>query len=102
MRKIMSIALAGAVCGASLTLATATQAAAEQVPRCVKVRKFFSQGGQRYVQLTNLCAQRPACYTIVIPHQADSRGQLPKAVTKDVRYGTTTGPRALYVKNVAC
>ncbi|MEU7641813.1 MULTISPECIES: hypothetical protein [unclassified Streptomyces] len=102
MRKIMSIALAGAVCGASLTMAGTAQAAAEQVPRCAKVRKFFSQGGQRYVRLTNLCAQRPACYTIVIPHQADVRGQLPKGLTKDVRYGTTGGPRALYVKNVAC
>ncbi len=102
MRKIMSIALAGAVCGASLTLATATQAMADQVPRCVKVRKFFDQGGQRYVRLTNLCAQRPACYTIVIPHQADPRGRLPQGTTKDVRYGTTAGSRALYVKNVAC
>lgn len=102
MRKIMSIALAGAVCGASLTLATAPQAMADQVPRCVKVRKFFDQGGQRYVRLTNLCAQRPACYTIVIPHQADPRGRLPQGATKDVRYGTTAGSRALYVKTVAC
>ncbi|KUL43038.1 hypothetical protein ADL22_13785 [Streptomyces sp. NRRL F-4489] len=103
MRKIMSIALAGVVCGASLTLATAADAAAAgQVPRCVKVQKYFSQGGQRYVRLTNLCAQRPACYTIVIPHAADPRGRLPKGATKDVRYGTTAGSRALYVKNVAC
>ncbi|MFI1200524.1 hypothetical protein K2224_39815 (plasmid) [Streptomyces sp. BHT-5-2] len=102
MRKIMSIALAGVVCGASLTLATATQAAADQVPRCAKVRKYFSSGGQRYVRLMNLCTQRPACYSIVIPHHADQRGQLPKGTTKDVRYGSTATPRALYVKNVSC
>ncbi|WP_438484649.1 hypothetical protein [Streptomyces sp. S186] len=102
MRKITSIALAGAVCGASLTLATATQAVADQVPRCAKVLKYFTSGGQRYVRLMNLCAQRPACYSIVIPHQADRRGQLPKGATKDVRYGSAAGPRALYVKNVSC
>ncbi|MFE7313246.1 hypothetical protein ACFU7T_09055 [Streptomyces sp. NPDC057555] len=103
MRKIVSIALTGAVCGASLTLAAAPQAvAAGHVPRCVKVRAFFNQGGQRYVRLTNLCAKRPACYTIVIPKQAERRGRLPNGVTKEVRYGKTAGPRALYVKNVSC
>ncbi|MFK0295970.1 hypothetical protein ACIQU6_36615 [Streptomyces sp. NPDC090442] len=103
MRKILSIAVTGAVCGASLTLAAAPQAmAAEHVPRCVTVRAFFDRGEQRYVRLTNLCAKRPACYTIVVPQHADRRGRLPQGVTKDVLYGTAAGPRALYVKNVPC
>ncbi|QHC24469.1 hypothetical protein [Streptomyces sp. GS7] len=103
MRKIVAMALTGAACAASLTLSVASEAvAAEQVPRCVKVRKFFDLGQQRYVRLTNLCAKRPACYTIVIPHRAGPHGRLPQGATKDVRYGTVAGPRALYVKTVPC
>ncbi|MGW3008831.1 hypothetical protein ACWC9R_08310 [Streptomyces sp. NPDC001219] len=103
MRKIMAIALATVACSASLTLATASDAAAAgQGPQCVRVQKYFSKGHQRYVRLTNLCTQRTSCFTIVVPHRPDPRGRLPKGVTKNVRYGTTAAPRALYVKNVSC
>ncbi|MFC9233029.1 hypothetical protein ACFTZK_26335 [Streptomyces decoyicus] len=103
MRKIMAIALATVACSASLTLASASSAAAaERAPHCVVVRKHFNKGHQRYVRLTNLCSRRTACFTIVVPHQRDPHGRLPKGVTKDVRYGTTWAPRALYVKNTSC
>ncbi|MFI0710043.1 hypothetical protein ACH4SK_05195 [Streptomyces inhibens] len=103
MRKIMAIALAAVACSASLTLATAADAAAAgRTPQCVKVRKYFNKGQQRYVRLANLCTQRTSCFTIVIPHHPDPHGSLPKGATKDVHYGTTSWPRALYVKNTAC
>ncbi|UQA91843.1 hypothetical protein [Streptomyces halobius] len=103
MRKIMAIAVAGAVCSTSLTLATASNAAAAQrTPQCVKVRKYFDKGGQHHVRLTNLCAKRTSCYVIVIPHHKDPRGRLKKGVTKDVRYGPASWPRALFVKNTPC
>ncbi|TBO55461.1 hypothetical protein EYS09_33170 [Streptomyces kasugaensis] len=103
MRKIIAMVLAVVACGASLTLTTASDAvAAGRSPQCVKVRKFFNRGHQRYVRLTNLCAGRAACYVIVLPHRPDPRGRLAKAATRDIRYGTTTAPRALYVKNTRC
>ncbi|WP_411137884.1 hypothetical protein [Streptomyces sp. C10] len=103
MRKIMAIALATVACSTSLTLATASEAAAAgRAPQCVKVRKYFNKGHQRYVRLTNLCTQRTSCFTIVVPRHHDPHGRLPKGVTKDIRYGTTGAPRALYVKNVPC
>ncbi|WP_310724460.1 hypothetical protein [Streptomyces sp. N2A] len=103
MRKIMSIALAAVACSASLTLVTSSPAAAaDHSPQCVKVRKYFNKGQQRYVRLSNLCTQRVSCYKIVIPHHKDPSGRLPKGATKDVWYGTTGIPRALYVKNVSC
>lgn len=103
MRKIMAIVLTAAACSASLTLASASDAvAADRSPQCVKVRKYFNKGNQRYVRLTNLCTQRTSCFTIVVPHHKDPRGRLPKGATKDVWYGTTSTPRALYVKNTPC
>ncbi|MFG2287302.1 hypothetical protein ACGFOU_14770 [Streptomyces sp. NPDC048595] len=104
MRKFLAIALAAVACSASLTLTTAAEAAAaDQPPRCVKVRKYFDKGRQRYVRLANLCAVRTACFTVVIPHHKDPRGRLSGGETKNVRYGkTATTPRALYVKNVSC
>ncbi|MEU8781559.1 hypothetical protein [Streptomyces sp. NPDC048637] len=103
MRKIIAIALVTVACSASLTLATASEAAAAgRAPQCVKVRKYFSKDHQRYVRLTNLCTQRTSCFTIVVPHHHDPRGSLPKGATKDVRYATTGTPRALYVKNIPC
>ncbi|MGW7577431.1 hypothetical protein [Streptomyces sp. NPDC054765] len=103
MRKIMAIALATVACSASLTLAGAsTASAAERPPHCVVVRKYFNKSHQRYVRLTNLCSRRAACFTIVVPHQRDPHGGLPKGATKDVRYGTTWQSRALYVKNAPC
>ncbi|MER6309110.1 hypothetical protein [Streptomyces sp. NPDC001657] len=103
MRKIMSITLAAVACSASLTLAVSSPAAAaDHSPQCVKVRKYFNKGQQRYVRLSNLCTQRVSCYKIVIPHHNDPSGRLPKGATQDVRYGTTGIPRALYVKNVSC
>ncbi|MEU9124855.1 hypothetical protein AB0C96_34250 [Streptomyces sp. NPDC048506] len=103
MRKIMIIALAAVACSASLTLASATDAAAaERTPQCVKVRKYFNQGNYRYVSLMNLCTQRTSCFTIVVPHHKDPRGRLLKGEARDVRYGTTSTPRALYVKNTPC
>lgn len=103
MRKILAMALAAVACSASLTLTTAAEAsAAERPPQCVKVRKYFNKGHDRYVRLTNLCSRRTSCFTIVVPHHKDPRGRLSKGVTKDVRYGTTRTPRALYVKNTPC
>ncbi|MGW7487707.1 hypothetical protein [Streptomyces sp. NPDC054786] len=103
MRKIMAIALAAVACSASLTMTSAsTAAAADRAPHCVVVRKYFNKGHQRYVRLTNLCSQRTACFTIVVPHQRDPHGSLPKGATKDVRYGTTWASRALYVRNTSC
>ncbi|MCB5906002.1 hypothetical protein [Streptomyces pinistramenti] len=103
MRKFLATALAVVACSASLTLSTASQAAAAGPPaQCVKVRKFFTKGEQRAVRLTNLCTRRPACYVIVVPHHADPRGRLSKGVTKDVSYTTVRAPRALYVKNAQC
>ncbi|MFH8568463.1 hypothetical protein [Streptomyces sp. NPDC017993] len=103
MRKIMAIVMAAVACGASLTLATGSEAAAAgRSPQCVKVRKYFDKGDVRYVRLTNLCTKRTSCFTIVIPHQRDPHGRLAKGATKDVRYGTTSGSRALYVKNTHC
>ncbi|MEU5211014.1 hypothetical protein [Streptomyces sp. NPDC020742] len=103
MRKILSIALAAVACSTSLTVAAAGDAAAAgRSPQCVKVRKYFTTGHNRYVRLTNLCTQRTSCFTIVVPHQKDPRGRLSKGATKDVRYGTTATPRALYVKNIPC
>ncbi|MEV0368953.1 hypothetical protein AB0I10_03865 [Streptomyces sp. NPDC050636] len=103
MRKIMAIALAAVACSASLTLATASNAAAaERTPRCVKVQRFFDKDRQHYVQLTNLCTKRTSCFTIVIPRHKDPRGRLPKGATKEVRYGPASGPRALYIKNTPC
>lgn len=103
MRKIMAIALTAVMCSASLTLTTASEAAAAApAQQCVKVRKYFDKDHQRYVRLTNLCAARPSCFTIVIPHRKDPHGRLAKGATKDVRYGKTSGPRALYVKNTSC
>ncbi|MFI1158728.1 hypothetical protein [Streptomyces sioyaensis] len=99
----MAIALATVACSASLTLATASEAAAtSRAPQCVKVRKYFNKGHQRYVRLTNLCTQRTSCFTIVVPHHSDPHGRLPKGATKDIRYGTTGAPRALFVKNTPC
>ncbi|UZJ33362.1 hypothetical protein [Streptomyces endophytica] len=103
MRKIMAISLAAVACSASLTLvASSPAAAADHSPQCVKVRKYFNKGQQRYVRLANLCTQRVSCYKIVIPHHSDPSGRLAKGATKDVWYGTTGIPRALYVKNVSC
>ncbi|MFE1171058.1 hypothetical protein [Streptomyces sp. NPDC058773] len=103
MRKIMAIALATVACSASLTLATAPNAAAAgRVPHCVMVQKYFSKGHTRYVRLKNLCTRRTSCFTIVVPHRPDPHGRLLKGVTKDVRYGSTGAPRALFVKNVPC
>ncbi|MFG2530596.1 hypothetical protein [Streptomyces sp. NPDC048516] len=103
MRKIMAIALATVTCSASLMMLSAsTAAAADRPPHCVVVRKYFNKGHQRYVRLTNLCSRRTACYTIVVPHQRDPHGSLPKGTTKDVHYGTTWASRALYVKNTSC
>ncbi|TJZ56874.1 hypothetical protein FCH28_05020 [Streptomyces piniterrae] len=103
MRKIMAIALTVVTCGASLTLATASNAAAaERTPRCVKVQKYFDKDRQHYVKLTNLCTKRPACFTIAIPHYKDPHGRLAKGVTKDVRYAPASWPRAVYVKNTPC
>ncbi|MFF4607217.1 hypothetical protein ACFY12_31340 [Streptomyces sp. NPDC001339] len=100
---MIAIALAAVACSASLTLAGASNAmAADQGPRCVKVGKYFTKDHNRYVRLTNLCTQRTSCFTIVMPHQKDPRGRLPKGATKDVRYATTSSPRALYVKNSPC
>ncbi|MGW2629217.1 hypothetical protein ACWC2K_07810 [Streptomyces chattanoogensis] len=103
MRKITAIALAAAAGSASLTLSTASDAAAaERPPQCVKVRKHLVKGHYRYVKLTNLCSKRKACYTIVIPHAKDPSGALRKGETKYVRYGTTSVPRALFVRNDTC
>ncbi|MFI9051496.1 hypothetical protein [Streptomyces sp. NPDC053427] len=103
MRKIIAIGLAAAACSATLTLSTASDAAAaDRSPQCVKVRKYFNKSHHRYVQLTNLCGKRTSCFTIVVPYAKDPRGRLGKGQTKDVRYGTTWGPRALYVKNTHC
>ncbi|MFF8311598.1 hypothetical protein ACWGLP_09390 [Streptomyces lydicus] len=103
MRKIMAIALAAVACSASLTLATASDAAASgHSPQCVKVRKYFNKGHDRYVRLTNLCAQRTSCFIVVVPYHKDPHGRLPKGATKDFRYGTTSTPRALYVRNTPC
>ncbi|MFJ9412670.1 hypothetical protein ACIRPT_00735 [Streptomyces sp. NPDC101227] len=103
MRKIIAIGLAAVACSASLTLSTAADAAAaDRSPQCVKVRKYFNNGHNRYVRLTNLCGKRTSCFTIVIPHAKDPRGRLPKGETKDVRYGKTSGPRALFVRNTPC
>ncbi|MFF8785786.1 hypothetical protein [Streptomyces sp. NPDC015125] len=103
MRKILAIALATVACSASLTMVSAsTAAAADRTPHCVVVRKYFNKGHQRYARLTNLCSRRTACFTIIVPHQRDPRGRLPKGATKDVRYGTTWASRALYVKNSSC
>ncbi|MFF7408400.1 hypothetical protein [Streptomyces lydicus] len=101
MRKITAIALAAVACSASLTVATASDAAAAG-PQCVKVRKYFNKGHDRYVRLTNLCAQRTSCFIIVVPHHKDPHGRLPKGATEDFRYGTTSTPRALYVRNTPC
>lgn len=99
----MAIALATVAGSASLTLlASSPAAAADHSPQCVKVRKYFTKGQQRYVRLSNLCTQRVSCYKIVIPHHKDPSGRLPMGATKDVWYGTTEIPRALYVKNVSC
>ncbi len=99
----MAIALAAVACSATLTITSAsTAAAAERAPHCVVVRKYFNKGHQRYVRLTNLCSRRTACFTIVVPHQRDPHGSLPKGATKDVRYGTTWTSRALFVKNSSC
>ncbi|MFG2493456.1 hypothetical protein ACGFSD_20740 [Streptomyces caniferus] len=103
MRKIMAIALAAVACSATLTMTSASSAAAaERSPHCVVVRKYFNKGHQRYVRLTNLCSRRTACFTIIVPHQRDPRGSLAKGATKDVHYGTTSGSRALFVKNSSC
>ncbi|MGW8552416.1 hypothetical protein [Streptomyces tubercidicus] len=103
MRKIIAIALATMACSASLTLVTTSEAAAAgRAPQCVKVRKYFNKGHQRYVRLSNLCTQRTSCFTIVVPHQRNPHGSLPKGATKNVRYGTTGAPRALFVKNISC
>ncbi|MFJ6787215.1 hypothetical protein [Streptomyces angustmyceticus] len=103
MRKIMAIALAAVACSATLTITSAsTAAAAERAPHCVVVRKYFNKGQQRYVRLTNLCSRRTACFTIIVPHQRNPHGSLPKGATKDVRYGTTRTSRALFVKNSSC
>lgn len=102
MRKIMAVAVAAVVCGGSLTFSGVAEAAGRSPAQCVKVRKFYDKGHQRYVRLTNLCTKRAACYVIVVPRQRDPRGRLAKGVTKNVRYGTTSAPRALYVKNTHC
>ncbi|MFF9478790.1 hypothetical protein [Streptomyces sp. NPDC014733] len=103
MRKLLVTALAAVLCGGTLSLTTASEAAAAGPPvQCVKVRKFYTKGHQRYVRLTNLCSRRPACYVIVVPHHADPRGRLAKGATKNVRYAKTSSARALYVKNVRC
>ncbi|MFF3541820.1 hypothetical protein [Streptomyces platensis] len=103
MRKIIAIALATVACSASLSLATASEAsAAGRAPQCVKVRKYFNKGHQRYVRLSNLCTRRTSCFTIVVPHHHDPHGRLLKGTTKDIRYGTTGTPRALFVKNTPC
>lgn len=103
MRKIIAIALAAVACGASLTLSTASEAAAAQrAPQCVKVRKYFDKDRRHYVRLTNLCGRRSSCFTIVVPHTKDPHGRLRKSATKDVAYGPASGPRALYVKNTHC
>ncbi|MGX1849250.1 hypothetical protein [Streptomyces sp. NPDC055299] len=103
MRKFLAIVVAIVACSASVTLTAASSAAAaDRSPQCVKVRKYFNKGHQRYVRLTNLCTKRTSCFTIVVPHQRDPHGSLPKGATKDIRYGTTEGSRALFVKNTPC
>ncbi|KIZ15170.1 hypothetical protein [Streptomyces natalensis] len=102
MRKIIAIALTAAACGASLAFTAGQAAAADHGPRCVMVRKNFTKGEYRYLRLTNLCGRRTSCYIIVIPHAKDPHGRLLKGQTKDVRYGTTQGPKALFVKNTSC
>ncbi|AOP48874.1 hypothetical protein [Streptomyces lydicus] len=103
MRKITAIVLAAVACSASLTVATASDAAAAgSSPQCVKVRKYFNKGHDRYVRLANLCTQRTSCFIVVVPHHTDPHGRLPKGATKDFRYGTTSTPRALYVRNTPC
>ncbi|WP_310725945.1 hypothetical protein [Streptomyces sp. N2A] len=101
MRKTMATALGVVACSALLTLATATTASAvDGAPQCVKVRKYFNKGHNRYVRLTNLCTKRPAHFVIVIPHNKDPRGSQAQGITKDVRYAWTWQPRSLLVKTL--
>lgn len=105
MRRFLATVIAAAALSGSLGLASAEPAEAatrDRAPNCVKVAKYFTKKHKRYVRLTNLCAKRTACYTIVVPWQRDPRGKLKKGATKNVRYGTDRGPRALYVKNRSC
>ncbi|KEF09159.1 enoyl-ACP reductase [Streptomyces rimosus subsp. rimosus] len=103
MRKFLATAVAVTALSTTLGLASASQAAAApRAPQCAKVMKYFTKDHQRLVRLKNLCKQRPACYTIVVPARPTVNGRLAKGQTKDVRYGTDRGPRALYVKNRAC
>ncbi|MEF3111648.1 hypothetical protein [Streptomyces chrestomyceticus] len=103
MRKFLATAVAATALSTTLGLATAARAeAAPRAPQCAKVMKYFTKDHQRFVRLKNLCAQRTACYTIVVPARPAVNGRLAKGTTKDVRYGTDRGPRALYVKNRAC